>query len=292
LVAVAVVAVAVAHNAAAAERGRVAELQDLLQAPAGEVAVPFPGYASLPEATRPTVPHGHLTPSDLTRARVPNGLPGKHALQVFALPDVLEQLVLGAVSWQLPCMGGAHFGTAAPVLVLGVSPAGLAAPGVLHSLWDAPPVQCLTPDCATFVFKAMTAVRHRGIMMSAQLAADAAAGPLFLALANPVCVPVGPTLDRTTELMPSCPRAAPTDPFVVVSHLRSTVAVCSGTLLQPQGSGMPALFGPTTAQIRLADAASVCVLNYADLAALRPDLCTNTTTTTTTTAATPPTPGL
>jgi hypothetical protein len=245
-------------------------------APAAEVGVPFPGYNTLEAAVRPTAHHGHLTPSDIARHRVPNGLPGKFTLEVFDLRDVLEQLVLGAVEWQSPCMGGANFGTQAPVLVMAISLDGLQPPGLLTA-WATPrPAQCATPGCAEFGFAPMAAVRHGDIALPAALATRLMTGGLFLAMANPVCVPApGPT-KPSVEVVLGCPRDTPGGPFTVVSHRRAVTAVCSGTLLHPGGTHTA--MSHQTFMVTFTGEAAVCVQNYANLAALDATLCTNTST--------------
>jgi hypothetical protein len=249
-------------------------------APVREVDTPFPRYDTLAECSRPTAPHGHLTPSDITRNRVHNGLPGKTDLQVFDLRDVLEQLVLAAVDWQSPCIGGAHFGTMAPVLVVAIGADGLQPPGML-SAWSAsspPAARCATASCAEFAFVPMAAVRHENIVLPAGLATRLAGGTLFLAMANPVCVPVTGVTKASTEVVPGCPRAVPGGAFTVVSHRRAVTATCSGTLLHP--SATRTSMSPAPIIINFAKEAAVCVQNYASLAALDANLCTNTSTST------------
>jgi hypothetical protein len=202
---------------------------------------------------------------------------------LYNVSDVLEQLVLGAVFWGQPCMGGAHFGTGIPVLVVALTDTTTWTNPFGSASADGHSAQCRSHECQSFAFSAMAAVRTGDTNLPAKLAALLHQNRKFVALANPLCVPEGPQVYESAERIPACgnrvgaattPGASLYDVLPVVSHYRASAAVCSGTLILP---GDRSRISPVVFQVVMTGGPGVCAQNYADLAAMDPNLCSNTT---------------
>jgi hypothetical protein len=83
--------------------------------------VPFPRYSAFPTSKLPTGPIQvtadaiFVDDTSMSRQLLPASIVDKTA---FNATDVIQQLVLGIILYQMPCLGMAHFGVRTPAVLL------------------------------------------------------------------------------------------------------------------------------------------------------------------------------